>query len=61
LVSVIFESGASLLAMIEGAEADLNGLFDLYVVDWDGVLNFPGYSISIIPDVDNYVQLVKND
>jgi hypothetical protein len=61
LSRVIFESGASLQAMIEGREIDLNGLFDVCVFDCDGVLSFPGYSVSIIPDVDNHVELVKND
>jgi hypothetical protein len=27
----------------------------------NGVLDFPGYSISIIRDIDHYVQLVKNN
>jgi hypothetical protein len=61
LTSVIFESGASLLRMLEGPEADLDGLFDVYVFEWDAVLSFPGYPVSIIRDVDHYVQLVKND
>jgi hypothetical protein len=61
LSSVIFESGVSLLRMLEGREADLDGLFDIYAVDLNGVLDFPGYSISIIRDIDHYVQLVKNN
>jgi hypothetical protein len=60
LTSVIFESGASLLAMIERREVDLSGVFEVYLVDWDRVLSFPGYSVCAIPGVDNYVQLVKN-
>jgi hypothetical protein len=56
---VIFETGESLLAMIECGESDLNFNFDLYVCEWDGVLSFPGYCVSIIPDQANFVQLVK--
>jgi hypothetical protein len=60
LASVIFESGASLQAMIERREVDLNGVFEIYLFGRDGVLSFPGYSVSTISDVDNSVQLVKN-
>jgi hypothetical protein len=61
LTRVIFESGASLQGMIERTEVDLNGIFDVYVAGWDGFLSFPGYSVSILPDVDKYFQLMKND
>jgi hypothetical protein len=61
LTSVVFESGASLLAMIERKEVYLKGLFDVYLVEWDGLLSFPGYSVSIIPNVNNYVQLVNDN
>jgi hypothetical protein len=61
LASVIFESSASLQAMIEGSEADLEGRFDIVLVDWDGVMSFPGYSVCTIPGVDNSVRLVKNE
>jgi hypothetical protein len=54
---VIFESGLSLQTMIEGMKVD----FDLYVVDFDVVLTFPGYSISILADVDDFIRLVKSD
>jgi hypothetical protein len=37
----------------------LDGGFDIYVYQWDGVMNFPGYSVSIIPDTDEYVLLEK--
>jgi hypothetical protein len=60
LSRVIFESGASLQTMIESGEVDLNGNFDIFVFGWDGVMTFPGYSVSIPPDTDNCFLLVKN-
>jgi hypothetical protein len=59
LMKVIFESGLSLQRMIESGESDLNGRFSISVHQWDGVMTFPGYSVSIRPDVDDFVQLVK--
>jgi hypothetical protein len=58
---VIFESGASLLTMIKGGEVDLNPSFRIEVYQWDGVMNFPGYSVSIIPGVDDFVLLVTTE
>jgi hypothetical protein len=46
--------------MIEHEEVDLNGHFDIFVSGWDGVMSFPEYSVSILPDVGDLVQLVKN-
>jgi hypothetical protein len=57
---VIFDSGASLLPMIETKKVDLEGDFDICVVEWDGIMTFPGYSVSIIPGADNLIRLVKN-
>jgi hypothetical protein len=45
--------------MIESDQADLEGTFDICVCDWDGVMKFPGYSVSKIPSVDNLVRLVR--
>jgi hypothetical protein len=45
--------------MIEAGEVDLNRNFDLRVSDWDSVMNFPGYSVSVTSDVDNSARLVK--
>jgi hypothetical protein len=58
---VIFDSAASLWTMISKGQADLGGNFDISVVGWDGVLSFRGYSVCIIPGVDNSVRLVKNE
>jgi hypothetical protein len=52
LVKVIFESRAPFQTMIERMEVDLSGNFDLYVIGLDGIVNFLGYSVSIIPGVD---------
>jgi hypothetical protein len=60
LARVIFESSASLRTMIERKTADLQGRFEIDLVDWDGVMNFPGYSVCAIPSVENYFRLVKN-
>jgi hypothetical protein len=57
--SVVFESAASLLTMIETGEIDLRFKFDLDVCPCDGVMKFPGYLVSIIPGVDDLVRLVK--
>jgi hypothetical protein len=46
--------------MIEVSEVDLGFDFDIDIYGWDGVMEFPGYSISIIPGVDNSVRLVRN-
>jgi hypothetical protein len=59
LSCVVFESGASLLTMIEKHEADLNFDFDIVIREWDGAMSFPGYSVSIIPSVDNSVRLLR--
>jgi hypothetical protein len=59
LARVIFESSGSFQAMIEGGQIDLGGRFDICLVDWDGVMIFPGYSVSILPGVADLVQLVK--
>jgi hypothetical protein len=61
LARVIFESSASLQAMIQCWNADLEGRFEINLVDWDGVATFPGYSVCTIPGVDNSVRLVKNE
>jgi hypothetical protein len=61
LTSVVFESGRSLRTIIEHGEVDLNGNFGIYIFGWDGVMSFPGYSVSIVPGVEDFVQLVKND
>jgi hypothetical protein len=59
LLSVTFESGASLLRMIEDGTVDLKDAFGITIGQWDAAKSFPGYSISIVPGVDNLVQLVK--
>jgi hypothetical protein len=59
LASVIFESAPSLQMMIGRRDVGLEGDFDIYVVEWDGVMDFPGYSVSIIPGVDNLFRLLK--
>jgi hypothetical protein len=56
--SVFFESGVSLLAMMEAGTAGLKN-FRILLRAWDGVMRFPGYSISIIQGVNNLVQLVR--
>jgi hypothetical protein len=61
LAIVVFESSGSLQAMIEQERVDLEGHFDIVLVDWDGVLSFPGYSVCTIPGVDDSVRLVKNE
>jgi hypothetical protein len=60
LTAVIFESAGSLQAMMNDNTVDLEGTFDIYVVQWDGVMNFPGYSVSMIRTVDNLVGLIKS-
>jgi hypothetical protein len=57
---VIFESGASFLAMIQAGKVDLHGYFDIYIVHWDEIVSFPGFSVVIIPSVDNSVRLVTS-
>jgi hypothetical protein len=47
--------------MLEGGEVDLAGTLDVYLIEWDGVMSFPGYSVSIIPGLDNYARLVKTE
>jgi hypothetical protein len=47
--------------MIEFGEVDLEGGFDIYVDQWDGVMDFRGYSVRIITSVEHSVQLVKNE
>jgi hypothetical protein len=59
LAKVIFESDLSVQAMLGRSDADLKGRFDIYVVGGAGIMNFPGYSVSIIPGVNNSVRLVK--
>jgi hypothetical protein len=39
--------------MIEMNQVDLEGRFDVYLCDWDGAMNFPGYFVSIISGDDN--------
>jgi hypothetical protein len=46
--------------MLEHREVDLEGNFGLYLLEWDGVLRFAAYSVSIIPATDCSVELVKN-
>jgi hypothetical protein len=58
---VFFESGASLLAMIENDMADLDFDAGVYVCEWDGVMCFPGYSVSISQSIDNCVRLIKDE
>jgi hypothetical protein len=52
LTRVIFESSVSLQTMIERRQIGVRGDFDICLVEWDGVISFPGYSVSSIPDVD---------
>jgi hypothetical protein len=40
---------------------DLEGHFDYHLVDWDGVMVFPGYSVCTLPGVNDYVGLVKKE
>jgi hypothetical protein len=61
LAIVIFESAESLQAMIERRTADLEGHFAISLVDWDGVMGFPSYSVDAISGVDNSFRLVKNE
>jgi hypothetical protein len=35
----------------------LQGRFDIGISDWDRMMNLPGYSVSIIPGVDNPVRM----
>jgi hypothetical protein len=49
------------MTMIEADQVDLQGAFDLSVVGWDGVTCFRGYSVSVIPGVDDYVRLGKKE
>jgi hypothetical protein len=60
LTNVIFESDPSLQQMIERAEVDLEGSFDICFVECDGVVSFPGYTVSIIPSVDDLFHLVRD-
>jgi hypothetical protein len=60
LMTVVFESGLSVQRMIESGESDLNGRFSISVHRWDGVMDFPGYSVSILPDADICFLVVKN-
>jgi hypothetical protein len=43
--------------MIERGQVDLHGKFLIGISDWDRMMNLPGYSVSIIPGVDNPVRL----
>jgi hypothetical protein len=45
--------------MVERGTVDLPGTFEICVVDWNGVMGFPGYAVSIIPGDDHLVRLVK--
>jgi hypothetical protein len=45
--------------MIEIGQVDLKGAFRIEVREWDGIMLFPGYAVSIIPGVDNSVLLVR--
>jgi hypothetical protein len=47
--------------MIEAGDAHLTGDFNIDVCEWDGVMCFPGYSISRIPGVDNAVWLMRKE
>jgi hypothetical protein len=59
LASVVFESDASLQAMIENKKVDLEGNFNVYLVEWDGLLSFRGYSVRVIAGADHSFRLVK--
>jgi hypothetical protein len=56
LVTVLFESGASARTMIASGEVDLEGHFAIYLRRWDGAMDFPGYSVSIIPSIGCHLQ-----
>jgi hypothetical protein len=56
---VTFESGASLATIIEGGDADLTCNIEIEICHWDGILRFRGYSVSIIPGINNLIRLVK--
>jgi hypothetical protein len=58
LIQVTFESAAGLLAMMKALNVDLNFRFKIYVRGWNGVMQFPGYQVRVIPDVKNLVRLV---
>jgi hypothetical protein len=45
--------------MIRCGQVDLHGKFAIFVVGWDGVMSFAGYSVSILPGVEDLVQLLK--
>jgi hypothetical protein len=61
LEKILFESGDSLQRMIEGGTVDLNLYFEIGLCEWDGIMIFPGYSVSIIPGTDNSVRLMKTE
>jgi hypothetical protein len=46
--------------MMQRKAVDLDGGFEIGLVDWDGIMHFPGYFIRTFPGVDNFVQLVKD-
>jgi hypothetical protein len=46
--------------MIEGRGVDLGATFSVYVVGWDGVMSFPGYSVCAVPGTGHSVELVRN-
>jgi hypothetical protein len=56
---VIFESGESLQRLIQGGTADLSFHYEIDICHWDGVMIFPGYSVSIIPGADDSVRLIR--
>jgi hypothetical protein len=45
--------------MIKKRKADLNGDFTIFIFGWDRVMSFRGYSVSILPGVEDFVELVK--
>jgi hypothetical protein len=59
-VQLSFDSGLSLLKMIEADEVDLAGAFDIYVNEFGDIVSFPGYSVCVLPAHDTSIRLMKN-
>jgi hypothetical protein len=59
LQTVVFESAASLAALIEGNDADLNGAFEIKILTYDCDLDLEGYSVDDRQTIDGFVHLVR--
>jgi hypothetical protein len=56
---VLFESGASLHAMLEAGKVDLSHNCEIRIPACDRDMKFPGYSVDAEPGVNNSFRLVK--